>query len=193
MPMAFARGGRGPFRGGAPIWRCSGWGLPCRSGCPFRGGLLPHRFTIAMHAWQSLLCGAFPGVAPAGRYPAPLLHGVRTVLEPFGPRSSSSPREGRHRALRGVVQGISRGARVEACASGGEIWAKMKRRGGVRPESAEQGRGRGPHLWRRAKRAASGLWAGTFGERHATGWQGEGPDSRRSGHGCETRSDQRVP
>ena len=30
--------------------------------------------------WQSLLCGAFPGVAPAGRYPAPFLHGVRTFL-----------------------------------------------------------------------------------------------------------------
>ena len=29
---------------------------------------------------QSLLCGAFPGVAPAGRYPAPFLHGVRTFL-----------------------------------------------------------------------------------------------------------------
>ncbi len=30
----------------APIWHCSGWGLPCRSGYPSRGGLLPHRFTF---------------------------------------------------------------------------------------------------------------------------------------------------
>jgi hypothetical protein len=30
---------------------------------------------------QSLLCGAFPGVAPAGHYPAPFFHGVRTFLE----------------------------------------------------------------------------------------------------------------
>ncbi len=66
----------------APIWHCSGWGLPCRSGCPSRGGLLPHRFTFATHAWQSLLCGAFPGVTPAGRYPAPLPTGVRTFLGP---------------------------------------------------------------------------------------------------------------
>ena len=71
----------------APIRHCSGWGLPCRSCCQDRGGLLPHRFTItadmqgAMPALrQSLLCGAFPGVAPAGRYPAPFLHGVRTFL-----------------------------------------------------------------------------------------------------------------
>ncbi len=27
-----------------------------------------------------LLCGTFPGVAPAGRYPAPCVHGARTFL-----------------------------------------------------------------------------------------------------------------
>jgi hypothetical protein len=31
----------------APIWHCSGWGLPCRPCCQGRGGLLLHRFTIA--------------------------------------------------------------------------------------------------------------------------------------------------
>ena len=30
----------------------------------------------------SLLCGAFPGVAPAGRYPAPFFRGARTFLCP---------------------------------------------------------------------------------------------------------------
>ena len=30
-----------------PIRSCSRWGLPCRSGCPSRGALLPHRFTLA--------------------------------------------------------------------------------------------------------------------------------------------------
>jgi len=29
-----------------PIWHCSRWGLPCRSCCQSRGGLLPHRFTL---------------------------------------------------------------------------------------------------------------------------------------------------
>src|SRR6202034_4196177 len=29
---------------------------------------------------RSALCGAFPGVAPAGRYPAPCLRGARTFL-----------------------------------------------------------------------------------------------------------------
>ncbi len=32
---------------GTPIWHCSRWGLPCRCCCQPRGGLLPHRFTLA--------------------------------------------------------------------------------------------------------------------------------------------------
>ena len=39
-----------------------------------------------------LFCGAFPRVAPAGRYPAPSLHGVRTFLDSRPPRSSGHPR-----------------------------------------------------------------------------------------------------
>jgi len=31
---------------GVPIRHCFRWGLPCRSGCPSRGGPLPHRFTL---------------------------------------------------------------------------------------------------------------------------------------------------
>ena len=34
-------------------------------------------------------CGTFPGVAPAGRYPAPCFRGARTFLDPRGPRPSS--------------------------------------------------------------------------------------------------------
>ena len=34
-------------RRAAPIWSCSRWGLPCRFRCRSRGGLLPHRFTLA--------------------------------------------------------------------------------------------------------------------------------------------------
>jgi hypothetical protein len=29
-----------------PIWPCSDWGLPCHHCCQWRGGLLPHRFTL---------------------------------------------------------------------------------------------------------------------------------------------------
>ncbi len=35
---------------------------------------------------RSLLCGAFPGVAPAGHYPAPCLRGARTFLRLSGGR-----------------------------------------------------------------------------------------------------------
>ena len=32
--------------------------------------------------WRCTFCGTFPGVAPAGRYPAPYLRGARTFLSP---------------------------------------------------------------------------------------------------------------
>src|SRR3954465_14929853 len=43
---------------------------------------------------RSLLCGAFPRVAPGGRYPPPSLPGVRTFLGPCSPRPSGHPRDG---------------------------------------------------------------------------------------------------
>lgn len=64
-----------------PIRSCSGWGLPCQSCCQARGCA----FTAPFHPYQSKLwrfifCGTFPGVTPAGRYPAPYSRGARTFL-----------------------------------------------------------------------------------------------------------------
>ena len=70
----------------APTWSCSRWGFPCRHRCRRRGALLPHHFTLAARpdrperAWRYVFCGTVPGVAPAGRYPAPYLRGARTFL-----------------------------------------------------------------------------------------------------------------
>jgi len=70
-----------------PIRSCSRWGLPCRRRCRRRGALLPHRFTLAAAKrnapQRSVLCGTFPGLAPAGCYPAPSVHGARTFLPGF--------------------------------------------------------------------------------------------------------------
>src|ERR1700742_353 len=75
-----------------PIRFCSRWGLPCRLRCRSRGALLPHLFTLTAPSFSSaasggggvgerfVLCGTFPGVAPAGRYPAPYVDGARTFL-----------------------------------------------------------------------------------------------------------------
>ena len=67
-----------------PIRSCSRWGLPCRRRCRWRGALLPHLFTLTAAIRYAprryVLCGTFPGLAPAGRYPAPLVHGARTFL-----------------------------------------------------------------------------------------------------------------
>ena len=54
-PRCLDRGGRlSPH-----IWPCSNRGLPCRSCYHERGGLLPHRFTLATRRWRSLFCGTF--------------------------------------------------------------------------------------------------------------------------------------
>src|SRR6266540_2896733 len=48
------------FQGGrlSPhIWPCSSWGLPCRSCCQSRGGLLPHLFTLTD---ESAVCFLWP-------------------------------------------------------------------------------------------------------------------------------------
>ena len=44
-------------------------------------------------AERFVLCGTFPGVAPAGCYPAPHVDGARTFLslKPFGPSRSGRP------------------------------------------------------------------------------------------------------
>ncbi len=68
----------------APIRSCSRWGLPCRPRCRGRGALLPHHFTLAC-PWfpmrrRFVFCGTFPGVAPAGGWPAPYSRGARTFL-----------------------------------------------------------------------------------------------------------------
>ncbi len=68
----------------APIRFCSRRGLPCRRRCRLRGALLPHPFTLTRWPFSRCgrftFCGAFPGVAPAGRYPAPRPFGARTFL-----------------------------------------------------------------------------------------------------------------
>jgi hypothetical protein len=82
---------RRTFRVAVPIRFCSRCGLPCRFRCRIRGALLPHLFTLAApkpegEGGRFVLCGTFPGVAPAGRYPAPYVDGARTFL----PRSLST-------------------------------------------------------------------------------------------------------
>src|SRR5271165_1654402 len=41
---------------------------------------LPMRWALRPFARRFAFCGAFPGVAPAGRYPAPYPYGARTFL-----------------------------------------------------------------------------------------------------------------
>ena len=49
----------------------------------------------ATRAWQPdrrfAFCGTFPGVAPAGRYPAPCFRGARTFLPPIAREAAVQP------------------------------------------------------------------------------------------------------
>ena len=77
---------------------------------------LPHRFTITSHvATLSLLCGAIPWVTPAGHYPAPLFHGVRTFLEARAPRPSDPPRAARLGAWDRRVNGEASRQIIDHC------------------------------------------------------------------------------
>ena len=55
----------------SPIWPCSGWGLPGRP--VTRPPVRSYRTVSSLPATgrRSDFCCTFPGVAPAGRYPAP--------------------------------------------------------------------------------------------------------------------------
>lgn len=56
----------------SPVLSCTTRGLPCRSGCPRRGGLLPHHFTLACalagHRRYASCCTFRPG---SSRFPSP--------------------------------------------------------------------------------------------------------------------------
>jgi hypothetical protein len=78
-----------PERREAPIWHCSGWGLPCRPCRQVRGGLLPHRFTFTPADRGSLFSVALSlGLPPPGvtRHPCHLESGLSSgfpaVIQP---------------------------------------------------------------------------------------------------------------
>jgi hypothetical protein len=78
----------------APIRFCSRWGLPCRSCCQSRGGLLPHPFTLAV-AEAAAVC--FLWHFPWGRPRRPLAGTVSPWSpdfphpQPFGSRECGRP------------------------------------------------------------------------------------------------------
>ncbi len=45
--------------------------------------------------WRFVFCGAFPGVTPAGHYPAPCFRGARTFLQRPKPPAAIRPSDAR--------------------------------------------------------------------------------------------------
>ena len=101
-------GSRGAGHASPPTWPCSGWGLPCRSGCPeARWALTPpfHPCLCPARAGPSAVCSLWPCPSPCGArgLPGTLPYGARTFLDPTpeperGPRpTSASPRSAQER------------------------------------------------------------------------------------------------
>ncbi len=85
---------------------------------------------------RSALCGTFPGVAPAGRYPAPCFRGARTFLPPAGfPIAGRRPSD---RLARRISAPRCRRRQAEEC--GRRIRSGLQRGdGGDRPAGAVVG------------------------------------------------------
>ncbi len=92
----------GQRRGNAPAARLPANGLPplfglapggvCRAAPVASRAVRSYRTLspLPRNAGRFAFCGTFPGVAPAGRYPAPCFHGARTFLCGRSPQRSSS-------------------------------------------------------------------------------------------------------
>jgi hypothetical protein len=59
--------------------------------CALTAPFHPHPQVPVGLGGQTALCGTFPGVAPAGRYPAPCFRGARTFLPRVAPRAAIRP------------------------------------------------------------------------------------------------------
>ena len=75
---AFAEGGTPSLFGLAPGGVCRAAGVAAGAVRSYRTVSPLPRHT--QRPRRSVLCGTFPGLAPAGCYPAPLVHGARTFL-----------------------------------------------------------------------------------------------------------------
>ncbi len=88
-----------------------GFAVPSMLPCP-RWALTPPFHPCLRKRRRSALCGTFPGVAPAGRYPAPCFRGARTFLppRPFGACGERLPGQ---LALRSLAKAQSHGQRFQ--------------------------------------------------------------------------------
>jgi hypothetical protein len=146
---------------------------------PARWALTPpfHPCPRAEALGRSDLCGAFPRVTPGGRYPPPCLPGVRTFLDPCGPRPSGHPRgpsltrepsPGQRRPAAPPAGG-HRGLAAPASA----VWAGPPPRGASSPRSAGAKApgafaGARCRTWGR-RRKSSALWPESFSPRLLAG------------------------
>jgi len=128
----------------APIRHCSRWGLPCRSGCPSRGGLLPHRFTLTRTCRADCSLWRFPSGCPGRALPG-------TVAS----WSPDFPRVRRPAAIRPSAQGSPKGSRP-----GGQRASRASPAASARSSSSSGPVAQGRNLRRSAARRRSSATSG---------------------------------
>ncbi len=101
----------------------------CALTAPFHPYRPPPRRDATERAWRYVFCGTFPGVAPAGRYPAPYLRGARTFLPPPRPQSPSEARPSDRLAWENVGRRAPRSKRrAESDSAIRRIWRPAEHR-----------------------------------------------------------------
>ena len=110
LPGPRGQGGPANSSREVPIRHCSGWGLPCQSGCPSCGGLLPHRFTLARPQWPGGLFSVAlslglprPGIT---RHPCLVEPGLSSRPENRRARPSDHPHRSRDKRRSALAQGL---------------------------------------------------------------------------------------
>ncbi|SEH35087.1 hypothetical protein SAMN04244559_01705 [Magnetospirillum fulvum] len=104
-------------------------GARCALTAPFHPYLTPERSGDRRFTF----CGTFPGVAPAGRYPAPCFRGARTFLPPGKARRAAVQPSGAARTINRAD------AAVTGRSGGGGFFSKVPRRSAPLPPSGAVG------------------------------------------------------
>ena len=141
---------------------CTTRGLPCRLGCPRRGGLLLHHFTLACalagHRRYAFCCTFRPAVSRLPSlaftrhvalwcpdFPQPCLHMPATVQGAAHQVSSDSPRLPR-KTLQGIFLRGSLALGVSRCSAPSQLFGPIRRAGKHRAMGIPAGAARAPAI-----------------------------------------------
>jgi hypothetical protein len=201
----------------SPIWSCSAWGLPCHSGCPERGALLPHLFTlarrvaatggmfsVALSVKRALSAPPRPlaGTLPCGDRTLPRAPAVSPLRDAPDPRLPVRRISCFHCFIRG--RGGGRGGCVggesgKSAGTGAQGWGpRASARGTPQTKRGNRQTHGGNRKQRGESASTAGARLGPSREREGRewresaggreqGWETQGPSAKAEGNGASAR------